>query len=147
MQEDAAWPGGRTRVLAVAGPLALAVFQVVGTFGAARGQPERQDLDALAIVLVLAGPLALLRVRRNPVPVLWFVSAVTLVYLLRGYPYGPVFLSLAVAVVVARWCAATGWPPGSPLAACSSGTWRCATCSCDEPWSWGQSSASARGRW
>ena len=137
MQEDSAWPGGRTRVIAVAGPLALAVFQVVGTLGAARGQHERQDLDPLAFALVVAGPLALLRVRQNPVPVLWFVCAVTLTYLLRGYPYGPVFLSLAIAVLcavalghrLAAWLAM-----GALLVA----HWTLRGVFLDEPWSWGQ---------
>ena len=107
MQEETAGPGGRTRVLAVVGPVALAVFALGGTLGAAHRQPDRDDLDALAVVLVLAGPLALLRMRQNTVPVLWFVVGVTLGYLLRGYPYGPVFISLAVAVV----CAVALGPP------------------------------------
>ena len=79
-------------------PLALGLFQLVGTIGSASRQPDRHALDALAIVLVLAGPLALLWLRRAPVVVLWTVVAVTLTYLLRGYPYGPVMISAVVAV-------------------------------------------------
>jgi signal transduction histidine kinase len=94
-------PAARWRGAAVAGPVALAAFQVVGTFGAAHGQTDRRALDALAIVLAVAGPVALLWLRRAPVPVLWSVAAVTLVYLLRGYAYGPVVLSLAVALLAA----------------------------------------------
>ena len=119
------------------GPLLLAVFQVVGTFGAARGQPERRSLDALAIVLVIAGPLALLRIRRNPVLVLWFVAGVTLVYLLRDYPYGPIFFSLVVALAyavvsghrLAAWLAAGTLYVGHLTLNLVVG---------DEDWSWGQ---------
>jgi hypothetical protein len=39
--------------------LGIALFQVVGTFGAAEDQPERRAIDALALVLVLLGPAAL----------------------------------------------------------------------------------------
>ena len=125
------------RLAAVAGPLALAVVQVGGTFGAAHGQPERRPLDALAIALVLAGPLSLLWLRRFPVHVLVVVAAVTLVYLLREYPYGPVILSLVVALLVnvirghraAAWLAAgtvyAGHLALRPLVG-------------DEDWSWGQ---------
>ncbi len=87
------------RLLGVIGPLALAGFQLFGTLGAAHGQPERRSLDILAVLLVLAGPAALLWLRRFPVQVLWLVAAATLVYLLRGYAYGPVIFSLAVCVI------------------------------------------------
>lgn len=84
----------------VVGPLALAVFQVVGTVGASQRQPAERGLDVLAVLLALAGPLALLAVRRAPVAVLGFTGVVVTVYLARGYAYGPVFASLAVATVV-----------------------------------------------
>ena len=112
--------------------------------GPARARP----LDALAIVLVLAGPLALLWLRRNPVPVLWFVAAVTLVYLLRGYPYGPVFLSLAsrrcsrrrgVGHRLAAWLAAGR--------AATSGTRAARRVARRGRGRGARSSASARGRW
>ena len=137
MQEETAGPGGRTRVLAVVGPVALAVFALGGTLGAAHRQPDRDDLDALAVVLVLAGPLALLRMRQNTVPVLWFVAGVTLGYLLRGYPYGPVFISLAIAVVCA---VALGHRLAAWLAvgALLVGHWALRGVFLDEPWSWGQ---------
>ncbi|MGH3425016.1 MAG: sensor histidine kinase [Nocardioidaceae bacterium] len=130
-------PWTRWRVVAVAGPLALALFQTVGTFGAARGQTGRHDIDALAVFLVVAGPLSLLAVRRHPLPVLWFVSAVTLAYLLREYPYGPVFASLAVVVVVAvvlghRYAA---W---AAIAAVVAGHFALRAWVLDAPWSWGQ---------
>jgi signal transduction histidine kinase len=91
----------RRRGPILAGPLVLAVFQVAGTLGATKAQSDRRPLDALAVVLVLAGPAALLWMRRFTVPALWAVAGVTLAYLLRGYAYGPVVFSLAVAVVIA----------------------------------------------
>ncbi len=86
-------------VIAVAA--VVAVIQVVGSFGAGRGQPERESLDALAIVLLLAGPLALAARQRQPVAVLVVVLSVTLLYMVLGYPYGPVILSPIVAVFTA----------------------------------------------
>jgi signal transduction histidine kinase len=59
------------------------------------------DLDALGILLLAAGPAALLLRRRYPVVVLWFVLATTLGYLLLNYPRGPIFLALIVAFVTA----------------------------------------------
>jgi signal transduction histidine kinase len=53
------------------------------------------------VVLVVASPLALLFLRRTTVGVLWFVVAATLAYLVRGYPYGPVMISVVVAVFAA----------------------------------------------
>jgi signal transduction histidine kinase len=87
------WPRPPAAVLAI--PIAL--FQVVGSHFASEGQPDRMPLDALGIALLLLGPAALLLRRRHPVPVLAVVMAATVAYLLAGYPYGPVFLSLVVA--------------------------------------------------
>lgn len=80
-------------------PLAVAVIQVLGTHFAGLRQPERMDLDALGIVLLAAGPAALVLRRRYPVPVLGFVLATTLGYSLLDYPRGPIFLALIVALV------------------------------------------------
>jgi signal transduction histidine kinase len=82
------------------GPALLALLQVVGSFGAAHFQPERRPVDALAVLLLVAGPAALPWVGRWPRGVLTFVAGVTAVYLAIGYPYGPVFVSYAVATVV-----------------------------------------------
>lgn len=78
--------------------LVLAVIVSVATGFAARNQPDREPLDVLALLLLLAGPAVLLVRRRHPVAVLYAVVVVTLVYLGAGYPYGPVFLTVAVAV-------------------------------------------------
>jgi hypothetical protein len=69
--------------------------------GASHRQSGARALDVGAILLALAGPAALLWSRQRPVAVLWTVAAVTLAYLLRGYAYGPVVISLAVSVVLA----------------------------------------------
>jgi signal transduction histidine kinase len=83
--------------------LGLAAFQVVGTFGAANNQPEpgRRAIDALAVVLVLAGPAALAWRDRHPLVAVAVSVAAADVYIARGYPYGPVFLSVVVALFVA----------------------------------------------
>ncbi len=135
-------PSRGVRVAAVVGLLLLAVVQVVGTFGASRGQSDRRSLDVLAIVLVLAGPLLLLRVLHRPVLVVWLVAGVTLFYLLREYPYGPVFFSLVAALAfavvsghrLAAWLAA-GFLYVGHL------TLNLAVS--DEDWSWGQAAGVA----
>lgn len=58
-------------------------------------------LDGWARILLLLGPALLVVRHRHPVAVVYGVSAVTLVYLGAGYPYGPVFVSLAVACFAA----------------------------------------------
>ncbi|KPI17558.1 integral membrane sensor signal transduction histidine kinase [Actinobacteria bacterium OV450] len=64
-------------------------------------QPGREPLGALGRLLLLLGPALLLLRHRHPVPVVYGVCAVTLVYLACGYPYGPVFLSVALACLAA----------------------------------------------
>ena len=59
------------------------------------------ELDAGAYALLALGPLALVVRRRYVRQVLVFVFAVTTVYVARGYPLGPNFLSLGVAIVSA----------------------------------------------
>jgi signal transduction histidine kinase len=90
-----AWLGWR---LDLAITLAVGVVQVLGTFGAARGQPEREPVDALAIILLVAGPVALMARHRFPVAVYAFVFGTTLAYTLIGYPGGPIFFSLIIAL-------------------------------------------------
>ena len=79
----------------------VAVIQVVGSFGAAHGETGHRSLDALAIVLLLAGPALLIFRHRAPSAVLVGVLGITLLYFVRDYPHGPVFLSLIVAFVAA----------------------------------------------
>ncbi|HEU5242459.1 MAG TPA: histidine kinase, partial [Ornithinibacter sp.] len=110
------WGPGRPPWVPMA--VALAVFQVLGTLGAAQGQPERRPLDLLGFGLLLTGPAALACLtRRSRVPVVTVVvGAATALYLVLGYPYGPVVASLVVALVAAvvtghrltAWLVATG---------------------------------------
>ena len=81
--------------------LVLAVVQVAGTRGAARGQLDREPIDALAVLLLVAGPAALIARHRYPVAVLWAVVSSTLAYMLLGYPYGPIIFSVIVALYTA----------------------------------------------
>jgi signal transduction histidine kinase len=85
----------------VAVALVVGAVQLVGTAFSAQSQPERQPLDALGFLLLAAGPLALVARNRRPDLVVALVTAVTLLYMLLGYPYGPVVLSFVVAVFTA----------------------------------------------
>jgi signal transduction histidine kinase len=101
VQGPPAWlPNGARVVLLSA---VIAVVQVAGSFGAQshHGSEDFRSLDAFAVVLLLAGPLALLFRRRAPGGVLLIVMAVTLVYDVRNYPDGPVYISLVVALIAA----------------------------------------------
>jgi signal transduction histidine kinase len=83
--------------------VAVGVAQVVGTYfaGSRHSQSGRKGLDALAFVLLAAGPAALVARRRAPALVLATVFGATLAYDLIGYPRGPIFLALIVAFVTA----------------------------------------------
>ncbi|CAM5245160.1 Signal transduction histidine kinase [Streptomyces sp. KS_5] len=77
--------------------LLITFFVMAGSNYAARGQHDREDLDPLGRVLLLvAGGLLLWR-KRHPVAVAFGTTAAAMVYLGAGYPYGPVFLTVAVA--------------------------------------------------
>jgi signal transduction histidine kinase len=78
-------------------PALVGLFTVVGSFGAADNQPDREALDGVAVALLLTGPMALVFRRRYPVPVLGVTLVATLAYIALGYPYGPLFASLAIA--------------------------------------------------
>lgn len=103
--------GGALPFLRVAALVLVALVQVGGSFGAAHAQPHRRQLDALAVVLLLAGPAALGLLRRHPRLRCVCVAAVTALYLAAGYPYGPVFISMAAALVltVVRGERLTAW--------------------------------------
>ena len=79
--------------------IAVAVVQVAGTVFAAARQPDHRPLDVLAFVLLLAGPAALALRRRWSGIMLPVAAAATIFYLAAGYPWGPVLLSLALAIV------------------------------------------------
>ncbi len=81
-------------------PVALAFLQVFGTFGASRNQPEAREPDLVAVLILIAGPASLYALRRRPRTVLLFVTAITSLYVLRDYPFGPIFASFVVAAVI-----------------------------------------------
>ena len=95
-------PPGRATDVAVAA--LVAAVQLGLTTVAARHRPGRQELDLLAYLLLAAGPVALLWRRRSPAGVLAVVMAACVVYFALGYPYGPAWLAL----IVALWTAVTG---------------------------------------
>ncbi|WP_425608670.1 sensor histidine kinase [Streptomyces albipurpureus] len=104
--------------------LLVAVLVLVGTGFAAKGQ-DREQLDAIGRVLLLLGPALLLLRNRWPVVSVFGTAATTLLYLGAGYPYGPAFVPLAVAVFAAvvsghrhaAWWALGGFWTGSLLLA------------------------------
>jgi signal transduction histidine kinase len=91
----------RSHATVVLTALGVALFQVVGSFGAAGNQTDRRSIDAVAIVLVLAGPAALATRDRWPLGAAAVSMAAAAVYLARGYPFGPIFVSVVVALFVA----------------------------------------------
>jgi signal transduction histidine kinase len=95
-------PPGRPTDVAVAA--LVGVVQLGLTTAAAHRWPDRQPLDLLAYLLLAAGPVALVWRWRSPAWVLAAVMASNVVYFALGYPYGPAWLSL----IVALWTAVTG---------------------------------------
>ncbi|MCX4759834.1 histidine kinase [Streptomyces sp. NBC_01275] len=92
-------PGGRWPWRSTA---LLAVLVLVGSNFAAHAQDgERAGLDLFAHVLLLVACGLLLWRQRAPVAVVFGTAAATAVYLGAGYPYGPVFLTVAVACFAA----------------------------------------------
>jgi len=88
-ERGARWPW-RSTVL-------LTVFVLVGSNYASHQQVERASLDSFARVLLVVGSGLLLWRQRYPVVVVFGTAAAAMVYLGAGYPYGPVFLTVAVA--------------------------------------------------
>ncbi|MFJ5533708.1 sensor histidine kinase [Streptomyces sp. NPDC093261] len=91
--------------------LLLTALVLVGTHVAALDrQGDRAHPDAFAYALLLVAAGALLWRQRRPVPVVFVTTAAATVYLGAGYPYGPVFLTVAVgcfgALVAGRRMAA-----------------------------------------
>jgi signal transduction histidine kinase len=108
-------PGGRLAPwwpdIAVAA--AVAVVQVGFTALAAMHQPERRSLDALAVLLLLAGPAGLVVLRRRPEVSLAVAFGATLAYWISDYPRGPVFPALIIALFTAVLRGRRAWAWGS----------------------------------
>ncbi|SMF46189.1 sensor histidine kinase [Streptomyces sp. Amel2xC10] len=90
----APWPWRSTLLLTVLVPAG-------STFAAHAQQGERAALDPFARVLLLVACGLLLWRRRHPVAVVFGTAVTAAVYLGAGYPYGPVFLTVAVACFAA----------------------------------------------
>ncbi|WP_234311909.1 sensor histidine kinase [Streptomyces griseus] len=77
--------------------LVTALVLVGSTFAAHAQAGDRAQLDVFARVLLLVASGLLLWRQRYPVPVVFGTAAAAMVYLGAGYPYGPVFLTVALA--------------------------------------------------
>jgi signal transduction histidine kinase len=93
--------------------ITVAVIQLVGTLFSASHQDAPRPLDVLGIVLLLAGPAGLAFRKREPRVMLPVALAASGAYLGLGYAWGPIVLSLALAIVLTaaaglRWQAWTG---------------------------------------
>ncbi|MDI2035252.1 sensor histidine kinase [Paenarthrobacter nitroguajacolicus] len=93
--------------------ITVAVIQIVGTLFSAGRQDAPRPLDVLAILLLLAGPAGLAFRKRAPQLMLPIALVATGAYLALGYPWGPIVLSLALAVIMTaaaglRWQAWAG---------------------------------------
>jgi signal transduction histidine kinase len=80
---------------------ALAVIQVGGSLLAIRGQPERADVDAWAVALLLVGPVALLLGPRWPLVPVVAATGAACVFIGLGYPFGPIFASVVISLFLA----------------------------------------------
>ncbi|PJN38031.1 two-component sensor histidine kinase [Streptomyces sp. CB02959] len=110
-------PGGRSGGrLPWRSTLVVAVLVTVGSNAAAHGQHGRLPLDPLGHALLLAGAVLLLLRHRHPRATALGTAACSAAYFAAGYPYGPVFVTLALgafAAIVAghrvvAWCAVGG---------------------------------------
>lgn len=93
--------------------ITVAVIQLVGTLFSAGHQAAPRPLDAFAILLLLTGPAGLAFRKRAPQLMLPVALVATGTYLALGYAWGPIVLSLALAIVLTaaaglRWQAWLG---------------------------------------
>jgi len=79
----------------------VAVVQLAVTLPMAHTQELREPVDALAVLLLVAGPAALVLRQRAPVAVLAATVVVAAAYWALDYPRGPVFLATIIAFVAA----------------------------------------------
>jgi signal transduction histidine kinase len=87
------------RVMDVALAVGIGALQLFGTALAAQNQPDARQLDALGVLLLGSGALALIARRRYPVAVFAAAFATTFTYELLGFPGGPIWGTLIVAYV------------------------------------------------
>ncbi|MEU0630253.1 sensor histidine kinase [Streptomyces sp. NPDC005989] len=90
-------PGWSTTRLAWPSTILIGAVVMIGSTIAARGQmDERAPLDLFARLLLFLAVAVLLVRHRHPVVAVFGSSAAAMIYLVAGYPYGPVFLAVAV---------------------------------------------------
>ncbi|MEU6351324.1 sensor histidine kinase [Streptomyces sp. NPDC047072] len=90
--------GGPNRRWPWPSTLLLTGFVLVGSrFAEAQQVGDRAPLDLFARVLLVVGSGLLLWRHRQPVLVAFGTAGAAMVYLGAGYPYGPVFLTVALA--------------------------------------------------
>ncbi len=77
--------------------LALLVFGLIGTAPAGRNQGI-PSISGWAYALVITAAVALVARRLLPVAVLAITTGATCLYLLGGYPFGPIRVSMAIAM-------------------------------------------------
>ncbi|MFC3260578.1 sensor histidine kinase [Streptomyces xanthochromogenes] len=101
----------RTARLPWASTTALTVVVLAGSHFAGHAQTGRAPLDAFAHGLLFAACAVLLIRLRHPVVAVFGASAAVMVYLGAGYPYGPVFLPVAVGcfTAVVAGCRRQAW--------------------------------------
>jgi signal transduction histidine kinase len=92
------WVGALKALPSVMLVVLIVAVQVGVTIVMAHVSGEVDRVDALAIVLLVAGPLCLLARRRHPIVTLLAIIPVTLLFLGMRYPLGPVYLSLVIAM-------------------------------------------------
>ncbi|MEV6167104.1 sensor histidine kinase [Streptomyces sp. NPDC051954] len=89
-ERGARWPWRSTA--------ALTVFVMAGSTYAAQEQVgERAALDPFARALLVVACVQLLWRKRYPVPVVFGTATAAMIYFGAGYPYGPIFLAVALA--------------------------------------------------
>lgn len=81
----------------------------MGSRGANHAQMPDSPLDAFAYAMLLVGPIALLVRHRFPLTVFYAALACTAGYVIGGCGFGPIFLSLVIAVLTAA-TVGSRWP-------------------------------------
>jgi signal transduction histidine kinase len=90
------------RAMDVTLAVGIGALQLFGTALAAQNQPDARQLDALAVLLLGGGALALIARRRYPVAVFAAAFVTTFTYSLLDYPGGPIWGTLIVAFVTVQ---------------------------------------------
>src|SRR6266536_2680795 len=92
-----AWCGS-SWIRSALGAAAIAAFTIGGTFGSQGQQHDVRHLDAFGVTLLALICAAMVLRRRDPRATLLIVGVGVCGYFALGYPWGPVFLPLTLAV-------------------------------------------------